>query len=350
MLWLIGPEGVESYDQMRAEPPCGISKGFMSSGYFVMRDGWRRNSSFALIDCGPHGAEAGCGHAHADALSIEFASSGVTWIVDPGTYVYAADPKTRDEFRSTAAHNTVTVDDQSQSASSTPFSWRTAAECRLHGFIERGDAIFFQGSHDGYERLKDPVKHTRSVLFVKPNPHAGLPEYLIVRDRFTAYRRHRYAIRYHLAPGCEAKPGAGRVEARHKSGAALTIRVICETCVNTEGRRGDMAAKRHQIAQSPRRPVAQSPATVTARVTAKVTAKVTEGWVSSCYAQCAPAPVALFEAEGEGTQEFLTLIFSAAFDQAEAVEKQILKRWRPGAESSGRRGLEIVRLPGSSDG
>jgi Heparinase II/III-like protein/Heparinase II/III N-terminus len=342
MLWLIGPEGVESYDQMRAEPPCGISKGFKSSGYFVMRDGWRRNSSFALIDCGPHGAEAGCGHAHADALSIEFASRGVTWIVDPGTYVYAADPKTRDEFRSTAAHNTVTVDDQSQSASSTPFSWRTAAECRLHGFIERGDAIFFQGSHDGYERLKDPVKHTRSVLFIKPNPHAGIPEYLIVRDRFTANRRHRYAIRYHLAPGCEAKPGAGRVEARHKSGAALTIRVICEPGVETQGRRGDGATGRRGDRAAKRLQIAQSPA--------EVTAKVAEGWVSSCYAQCAPAPVALFEAEGEGTHEFLTLIFSTAFDQAEAVEKQILKRWRPGADSSGRRGLEIVRLPGSSGG
>src|SRR5262245_33001363 len=327
---------------MRAEPPCGISKGFKSSGYFVMRDGWRRNSSFALIDCGPHGSEAGCGHAHADALSIEFASRGVSWIVDPGTYVYAADPKTRDEFRSTAAHNTVTVDDQPQSVASTPFSWRTAAECRLHGFIGRGDAIIFQGSHDGYERLKDPVKHTRSVLFVKPNAHAGLPEYLIVRDRFTANKRHRYAIRYHLAPGCEASPGASRVEALHKSGAALTIRVICETGVETRGRRGDMAAKRLQIAQSPSRPVAQSPA--------EVTAKVAEGWVSTCYAQCAPAPVALFEAEGEGTQEFLTLIFSAAFDQADAVEKQILKRWRPGAAPSGQRGLEIVRLPGSAGG
>jgi hypothetical protein len=307
-----------------------------------MRDGWRRNSSFALIDCGPHGAEAGCGHAHADALSIEFASRGVTWIVDPGTYVYAADPKTRDEFRSTAAHNTVTVDDQSQSASSTPFSWRTAAECRLHGFIERGDAIFFQGSHDGYERLKDPVKHTRSVLFVKPNPYAGLPEYLIVRDRFTANRRHRYAIRYHLAPGCEAKPGAGRVEARHKSGAALTIRVICETCVKTRGRRGDGATGRRGDRAAKRPQIARPPA--------KVDAKVDESWVSICYAQCAPAPVALFEAEGEGTQEFLTLIFPSEFGQAEAVEKQILKQWRPGADSSGRRGLEVVRLPGSSGG
>jgi hypothetical protein len=58
-----------------------------------------------------------------------------------------------------------------------------------------------------------------------------------------------------------------------------------------------------------------------------VDAKVDEGWVSICYAQCAPAPVALFEAEGEGTQEFLTLIFPSDFGQVEAVERQILKRW-----------------------
>src|SRR5262245_6960812 len=289
---------------MRAEPPYGNSKRFKTSGYFVMRDGWRRNSSFALVDCGPHGAEAGCGHAHADALSIEFASRGVSWIVDPGTYVYAADPKTRDELRSTAAHNTVTVDDQPQSVASTPFSWRTEAECRLHGFIGRGDAICFQGSHDGYERLKDPVKHTRSVLFVKSNAHAGLPEYLVVRDRFTANKRHRYAIRYHLAPGCEARPGADRIEARHTSGVALTIRVICETGVKTEITAG-----------------------ASAEAPVKVEAKVAEGWVSTCYAQCAPAPVALFEAEGDGTQEFLTLIFPGDFDQAEALERQILNRW-----------------------
>src|SRR5262245_32857319 len=323
MLWLIGPEGVERYDRLRAEPPRETSREFMPSGYFVMRDGWRRNSSFALIDCGPHGAETGGGHAHADALSIEFASRGMTWIVDPGAYVYAADPKTRDEFRSTAAHNTVTVDDQPQSVASKPFSWRTAAKCRAHGFIDRGGAVFFQGSHDGYERLKDPVKHTRSVVFVKPDVHAGLPEYLIVRDRFTATRRHRYAIRYHLAPGCEARSGAGRVEASHKSGATLTIRVICETGVKT-----GIAAR------------------APADVAPEVVAKVAEGWVSTCYAQCAPAPVALFEAEGEGTQEFLALIFSTAFDQVEAVERQILKRWRPGADSSGRRSLEIVRFPG----
>jgi hypothetical protein len=306
MLWLIGPEGVTCYDQLRMEAPREISREFMSGGYFVMRDGWRRDSSFVLIDCGSHGAEA-AQHAHSDALSIEFASHGVTWLVDPGTFVYAADAKMRDEFRSTAAHNTITVDGQPQSSPARPFSWRTSTECQLHEFIEHSDAVFFRGSHDGYERLRDPVTHTRSVLFVKPDAAAKLPEYLIVRDQFTAKKRHRYAIYYHFAPDCEAMvapagaSGGGRIEARHKSGAPLTIRVICATELQTE-----------------------------------IAAGVAEGWVSTCYAQYNPAPVAVFEAEGEGTQEFLTLIFPGSLDRNIGMETHILKLWGYGADSAPR--------------
>jgi hypothetical protein len=297
MLWMTGPEGVARYDRMAPETPREVSREFKSSGYFVMRDGWRRDSSFVLIDCGPHGAEVGAGHAHSDALSIEFASQGVTWLVDPGTFVYAADAKIRDVFRSTAAHNTVMVDGQPQSIPSGPFSWRTAAKCSLHKFAEHNGAILFKGSHDGYERLRDPVTHTRSALYLKPDPAANLPGRLMVRDRFTAKKHHRYAIRYHFAPGCEVNvtTGAGadpevdarsdgcRIEARHSTGATLTIKVICETELQ--------------------------PGT-----TASVMADVTHGLVSTCYAQCAPAPVAVFEAEGVGTQEFLTLIFPSGQD------------------------------------
>jgi uncharacterized heparinase superfamily protein len=294
MLWVIGPEGVEGYDRLEAETPREISKGFRSSGYFVMRDGWRRDSSFVLIDCGPHGADIGCGHAHSDALSIEFASGGVTWLVDPGTFVYAADPKTRDEFRSTAAHNTVTVDDQPQSVPSNPFSWRTAAKCQLREFVEHRGAIFFQGSHDGYERLQDPVTHTRSALYLRPDPGVDLPGRLIVRDKFTTKKRHRYTIRYHFTPNCEVTAATGGgdgacVEARHGAGAMLTIRVICVT-----------------------EPLSE------------IAVSVAEGRVSTCYAQYAPAPVAVFEAEGVGAQEFLTLIFPGALDRIMWTETQTL--------------------------
>ena len=171
MLWLIGPEGVEGYDRLRAEPPREISKGFRSSGYFVMRDGWRRDSSFVLIDCGPHGAEMGCGHAHSDALSIEFASRGVTWLVDPGTFVYAADPKTRDEFRSTAAHNTVTVDDQPQSVPSDAVLVAHGRE--MPACMNSSNAATrssFKARTTVTNVSSDPVTHTRSVLYLKPEP------------------------------------------------------------------------------------------------------------------------------------------------------------------------------------
>jgi hypothetical protein len=241
----------------------------------------------------------------------------VSWLVDPGTFIYAADVKMRNEFRSTAAHNTVVVDGQSQSVPARPFSWRTVANCQLREFIEHSDAIFFQGSHDGYERLRDPVTHTRSVLFVKPDARDNLPEYLIVRDQFTAKKRHRYSILYHLAPDCDARiaatVGGVRVEARHATGAMLSIRVISETELLTD-----------------------------------IAASVSEGWVSTCYAQYAPAPVALFEAEGVGTQEFLTLIFPGAIDRIVGMEKQILKLWSSGADSAHRRRIGIVKMPGSA--
>jgi heparinase II/III-like protein len=292
MLWMTGPEGLERYDGLRTETPREISRGFRSSGYFVMRDGWRRDSSFVLIDCGPHGAAVGAGHAHSDALSIEFASRGVTWLVDPGAFVYAANAKIRDEFRSTAAHNTITVDDHPQSIPSNPFSWRMVATCRLHEFAEHNGGLFFKGSHDAYERLRDPVTHTRSVQYFKGDPGADLPERLIVRDRFTAKEHHRYLIRYHFAPDCEARiamvadAGADArsdgsiIEARHATGAALTVKVICETELQSE-------------------------------TIVTITPSVTKGMVSTCYGQYAEAPVAVFEAEGVGTQEFLTVIYSS---------------------------------------
>jgi hypothetical protein len=126
------------------------------------------------------------------------------------------------------------------------------------------------------------VTHTRSALYLKPDKGANLPGRLIVRDQFTAKKHHRYSIRYHFVPDCEATvaTGAGnegRVEARHATGATLTIRVICETEFQTE-----------------------------------IAVNVTQGRVSTCYAQNALAPVALFEAEGVGTQEFLTLIIAGA--------------------------------------
>jgi hypothetical protein len=267
VLWLLGPEGLARYDRLEATPPRATSRAFEPSGYFVMRDGWRRDSSFALIDCGRHGSEAGPGHAHSDALAIELAVRGVTWLVDPGTYVYGSDPEARDWFRSTSAHNTATVDGESQSTPGATFAWKTAAACNLEIFKDLGDCVVFEGSHDGYRRLNDPVTHTRSVVMLRKRPA------FIVSDRFTARARHSYAIRYHFAAGCEAESHGNRVEGMAPSGERLAINFF-----------------------------AKGPGLRDLKT------RIEDGWVSSCYGQRARAPVAVFEASGNGPVDVTTVI------------------------------------------
>ena len=73
-------------------------------------------------DGGPHGFLSIAAHAHADALSLEVRHDGVDILADPGTYCYHGEPRWRQWFRSTAAHNTLEVGGVSQSESGGPFS------------------------------------------------------------------------------------------------------------------------------------------------------------------------------------------------------------------------------------
>ena len=112
-VWLLGLEGVSAFENLSACKPEKNSAAFNSGGYFVMRDGWETTDNYLLVDGGNLGAMSG-GHAHADALAIELAAGGRTLLVDPGTYTYHEPVEMRNYFRSSAAHNTLTIDDESQ--------------------------------------------------------------------------------------------------------------------------------------------------------------------------------------------------------------------------------------------
>jgi len=193
LLWLTGVEGLSKFDAIVAIEPAKTSVPFFDGGYFVMRDGWSRDSNYLLFDCGSHGA-LNCGHAHADALSIDVAANGRTVLVDPGTYTYTGSKELRDWFRSSHAHNTVTVDDESSSVPNGPFTWKTTAQCALKEWISKDRFDFVSGQHDGYMRLQDPVTVTREILFLKR-------DYWIVRDTISGSAEHRVDVRFHFAPG-----------------------------------------------------------------------------------------------------------------------------------------------------
>ncbi len=107
-----------------------------------------------LVDAGPFGAASG-GHSHSDTLSLIVRLAEEEILIDPGTYTYVTDPKLRDWFRGSAAHNILRIDGKDQAKPRGPFRWEQKPDvevlrwgstpqhdfldalCRYAGFIHR---------------------------------------------------------------------------------------------------------------------------------------------------------------------------------------------------------------------
>lgn len=179
-------------------PPVRRGISFPDGGYHIQRSGWGdagtafEDEAFLIFDCGPLGAG---GHGHYDLLSVELYGRGRPLLVDPGRYTYSESGDERGEnwrrwFKSTAAHNTVTVDGLDQ----TPYARR-----KPKGPIATGsllwrvrapglDVMCGEATSPQYE-----ARHQRTVIFVAN-------EYWIVVDDLIGQRPHHYELRWHLAP------------------------------------------------------------------------------------------------------------------------------------------------------
>ncbi len=117
---------------------------FPDGGYSVL-DGTR----FKLVmDHAPLGYLSIAAHGHADALSILLSIDGEPVLVDPGTYLYHSGGAWRDWFRSTRAHNTLTIAGADQSVMSGAFNWSHKAKARL---VDASDTALL-AEHDGYAK------------------------------------------------------------------------------------------------------------------------------------------------------------------------------------------------------
>lgn len=100
-------------------------------------------------------------HGHADALSFQLFYEGKPLFVDPGTYIYHCDIKSRNDFRKTQNHNTVTIENKDQSEMLGAFLWGRKARASLISEEKNEDKIELVMMHDGYS----PIIHQRKIEF-----------------------------------------------------------------------------------------------------------------------------------------------------------------------------------------
>ena len=195
LLWVLGEEGVKAYQSLPETSEGADSEGFPDAGIYILREG----DLYLLFNASGNGISGRGSHGHNDALSLEVSACGTNFIVDPGTYVYTADLKERQLFRSTAYHSTVEVDgaEQNSTEMELPFVLGDEAHPRVLSWETRPEHDTIIAEHDGYKRLAQRVRHRRTVSFLKRE------RLWIVEDALSGEGEHSFSFGFHFAEGLE---------------------------------------------------------------------------------------------------------------------------------------------------
>jgi uncharacterized heparinase superfamily protein len=175
---------------------------------------WHGTRWTLFFDVGPIGPDYQPGHGHADNLTLECSYDGERLFVDPGTHSYDLDDQ-RAYDRSTAAHNTVCVDDTN--SSEVWHIFRVGRRARPIDVRVHTDDTTFDASaaHDGYARLG--VIHRRHVRLTDD-------ETLSITDRIEGSGLRKLAGGWLLAPGWTATPAESGWQLQFE-GKSLRVRL-----------------------------------------------------------------------------------------------------------------------------
>ena len=194
--------------------PASRSAAYSHGGYWIMR----ADDIYVLVRCGDVGVGGLGSHAHNDALSFELTVGEQPLVVDPGSYLYTADPLERNRFRSTAFHSTLQIDDGEQNPLrlDSLFAMEDRRRAEMLRWEVSNTGALFGGRHHGYAELKPPATHARTLELDAPS------RALRIIDTVTSAGSHELSWTFPLAQS-EAKAADGRVTATFESGVRLEI-------------------------------------------------------------------------------------------------------------------------------
>lgn len=195
-------------------------EGFEASGCYMLT----HKDTALFFDCGEIGPSYMGGHAHCDCLSFELSVNGKALFVNSGTGQYQGE--LRSFFRSTAAHNTLMIDDREQSE-----LWgehRAARRIRkVQGKAgDRGLIGRFQSFRGDFFR--------RSLWWKKEEENV-----LVIRDDLKACDAGKHTARQflHLAPGYRYRRDGRQIEVLEGETLRAVIKLPykCDYLIHKEG-------------------------------------------------------------------------------------------------------------------
>jgi hypothetical protein len=162
---------------------------------------WRRGPVELLFLAIPNGIMGKGSHTHNDKLSFILRVGGKEVLCDSGTGCYTRDTTIRNQFRSTAAHNTLLIDDTEQNRIDTsPLGLFVLGNEAAVSPIETGtdaQGCFLRASHTGYRSLG--VTHIRTIRVTDAE------RAFVIEDDLEGDGIHTFELNLQPAPGYAAE-------------------------------------------------------------------------------------------------------------------------------------------------
>jgi uncharacterized heparinase superfamily protein len=131
---------------------------YAAAGFHLMRT----PDVFLVYDAGRLGPDRLPVHAHGDIFSFELSVGAQRIIVDTGVFEYNAGHR-RAHSRATAAHNTLTLDDEDQGEFWSAFRLGRRPSVTVHAAAIADGQLVIDAQHDGFTHLDGAPVHRRVV-------------------------------------------------------------------------------------------------------------------------------------------------------------------------------------------
>lgn len=185
MYWFVTSKQLATLKNINSQEPTMKSVEFATTGYYIMREGWKANDKMMIISAGLDADKPD--HQHGDMLGVQAMANGK--VILPN-YQVRYSLKDLELFKNSMTKNVALVANEligkaytSNKGGSGFGKFLNLPTPKTIGWEKGEDLDVFIGTHDGFENIG--VNYNRQVIFIKD-------DFWIVKDNFSSNKPHAY--------------------------------------------------------------------------------------------------------------------------------------------------------------
>ena len=200
--FLFGEPGRSDYQSIKDIEYDDTSKFYVDEGHFIFRKREGAGEIYLHFDAAPLGYLSIAAHGHADALSFILHVDGQPVFIDSGTYTYHTEPKWRNYFIGTLAHNTIRINRKDQALSGGPTLWIRHYKANVINLESSHSTEIVKATHNGYQN--ENAEHIREIIFDRNKNEFQILDTINVSKNLAV----EIEIPFHIHPDMEVSQSA----------------------------------------------------------------------------------------------------------------------------------------------